>query len=152
MRDIRRERWRETHPIREAAHQAVARALKSGALVRQPCEECARHDGVEAHHEDYTKPLTVRWLCRFHHLARHRELRAQSVGWSDLSGEEIRAARLAIGMKSKDLADILGISQSFLSNIERCEKFAPPWMLIRMPPAIREPLVRARIAELEKLL
>lgn len=48
----------------------VARALWLGELVRQPCEVCGatRTDG---HHDDYSKPLEVRWLCRAHHAAAH---------------------------------------------------------------------------------
>jgi len=41
-------------------------ALKSGRLQRQPCEVCGA-TRVETHHEDYSKPLVVRWLCRPHH-------------------------------------------------------------------------------------
>lgn len=56
------------------AWNAVTGALASGALVREPCEVCAGPKS-EAHHEDYAKPLTVRWLCRRHHVDRHLELR-----------------------------------------------------------------------------
>lgn len=44
------------------------RAIQSGELVRQPCEKCGAAK-VEAHHDDYSKPLAVRWLCRLHHIA-----------------------------------------------------------------------------------
>ena len=43
--------------------------LKRGKLVRQPCEVCGAD--AEMHHDDYSKPLDVRWLCREHHLDHH---------------------------------------------------------------------------------
>jgi hypothetical protein len=52
------------------SHNAVARAVKSGRLIRQACQMCSRID-VHAHHDDYSKPLEVLWLCPVHHKARH---------------------------------------------------------------------------------
>lgn len=43
---------------------------RRGQLVPTPCEKCGSPD-VEMHHEDYTKPLEVRWLCRMCHLTEH---------------------------------------------------------------------------------
>lgn len=57
-------------PCKVAAHNAVRSAMASGALVRQPCEVCGRAK-TDAHHDDYTKPLAVRWLCRSHHAEWH---------------------------------------------------------------------------------
>jgi ribosomal protein S27AE len=54
------------------ARQQSAYAIKTGKLVRQPCEQCGKAKS-EAHHDDYSKPLTVRWLCRPHHGAVHRK-------------------------------------------------------------------------------
>lgn len=45
-------------------------SLKRGKLQRQPCEKCGRW--AEKHHDDYSKPLEVRWLCKDHHHAEHR--------------------------------------------------------------------------------
>jgi len=39
-----------------------------GILVPLPCEVCGSED-VERHHQDYSKPMLVRWLCRPHHKA-----------------------------------------------------------------------------------
>lgn len=30
---------------------------------------------VQAHHDDYSKPLEVRWLCVPHHALHHKQLR-----------------------------------------------------------------------------
>jgi len=54
--------WREQNPEKYAAHIAVATALKGGTLSRMPCEACGAGD-THAHHDDYSKPLDVRWLC-----------------------------------------------------------------------------------------
>ena len=50
---------------------AVFGAVKVGLLVPQPCEKCADTES-EAHHDDYDKPLEVRWLCRSCHYTHHR--------------------------------------------------------------------------------
>jgi len=60
------------YPERLKARSAVHYALKAGNLERQPCEICGKTE-VEAHHEDYSEPLQVRWLCRHHHREIHIE-------------------------------------------------------------------------------
>lgn len=55
------------------AHSAVQKALKERTLNKTPCEVCGSSE-VEAHHDNYDKPLDVRWLCLTHHRARHKEL------------------------------------------------------------------------------
>lgn len=64
-------RQRERQPERVAARVATQKAMASGRLVRQPCEVCGTSEKVEAHHDDYTKPLEVRWLCVTHHDEHH---------------------------------------------------------------------------------
>jgi len=56
--------------IRKRANRAVERALAAGNLRRQPCEICGDLN-AHAHHEDYSKPLEIRWLCRKHHNGLH---------------------------------------------------------------------------------
>lgn len=52
------------------AHTMVTKAIRDGRLTRQPCEVCGAGK-VDAHHDDYDKPLEVRWLCRLHHHHLH---------------------------------------------------------------------------------
>lgn len=46
--------------------------IRKGDLIKLPCEVCGTNEKVEAHHDDYSKPLDVRWLCRKHHQEHHR--------------------------------------------------------------------------------
>lgn len=57
--------------IRHEARWKVRRAVAAGALVRQPCERCSEIKS-QAHHDDYGKPLDVRWLCAACHRAWHK--------------------------------------------------------------------------------
>jgi hypothetical protein len=66
---------RAFHRAKRAADLAVRKALYDGTLVRQGCARCPRKRNVEAHHDDYSKPLDVIWLCRYHHRQRDAELR-----------------------------------------------------------------------------
>lgn len=65
--------WRKEDKRRTAAHNAVSRALRSGRLVRQPCERCGEEQSY-AHHESYDRKLDVKWLCQPCHKQRHKEL------------------------------------------------------------------------------
>ncbi len=64
-------RQKKKFPEKIRAGQIVQNALRSGKLEKQRCEVCGDQNG-HAHHEDYNKPLEVIWLCRKHHLQRHR--------------------------------------------------------------------------------
>ncbi len=57
-----------------ACNAIVRNALRSGRLKRMPCERCQTEEHIHAHHEDYTKPMDVMWLCRACHGLRHREI------------------------------------------------------------------------------
>jgi len=64
----------------DEAHNFVETAIQQGVLIPQPCEICGANgnmkDGrreVQGHHDDYNKPLTVRWLCQKHHHEWHRD-------------------------------------------------------------------------------
>ena len=67
---IERARLRNKNSVKSKAVFKVNAAIKAGKLVRQPCEECGAEKS-EGHHDDYAKPLEVRWLCRSHHRQWH---------------------------------------------------------------------------------
>lgn len=64
--------WRENNPQAYKAQTALGNALRDGKIKRQPCEVCGAAK-VHAHHEDYAKPLNVRWLCALHHHRLHAD-------------------------------------------------------------------------------
>lgn len=59
-------RWAQRNKEKRKAYWKVQEAIERGDLVRQTCEVCGEIK-TEAHHEDYSKPLEVRWLCTKHH-------------------------------------------------------------------------------------
>lgn len=64
------------HDLSYRAHHAVRtmtnQAIKYGKISRQPCEVCGV-EPAEAHHDDYNKPLGVRWLCKKCHTQWHND-------------------------------------------------------------------------------
>ena len=63
------------NPLKKAAYQIFKNAIKTGRLEKQPCERCGSAVRVHGHHDDYYKPLEVRWLCPKCHMERHREMK-----------------------------------------------------------------------------
>lgn len=75
-REAERMRARTKDPseaLKCAARRAVRHALETGRMVRGVCH-CG-NTKAQAHHDDYSKPLDVRWLCRPHHNEVHRASR-----------------------------------------------------------------------------
>lgn len=66
-------KYKEKYPQKHKAKQLVANAIRSGKLNVFPCSKCGAINS-EAHHEDYSKPLEVIWLCPKHHAERHVEI------------------------------------------------------------------------------
>lgn len=60
-------KWRKANMPQFRANLRVADAIRRGKLVRGNCEIC-KLPNAEAHHEDYSKPLMIRWLCKQHHV------------------------------------------------------------------------------------
>lgn len=58
------------YPERRRARRVVKRAIMSGRIKRMPCEVCGS-ELSEAYHDDYSRPLDVRWLCKLHHEIVH---------------------------------------------------------------------------------
>jgi len=62
---------------RDNIQERVSRAVKSGLLVKpSACSRCRGGTGrIHAHHDNYSRPLEVRWLCTRCHVTVHWELR-----------------------------------------------------------------------------
>jgi integrase len=55
----------------------VRKALASGVLTKpENCEICGLKETLDAHHDDYSKPLEVKWLCRSCHKCNHSGISA----------------------------------------------------------------------------
>lgn len=69
-------RWKKDNPEKSAIHSLVVWAIKTGVLVRkEECEQCGLKCKTQGHHEDYSKPLEVIWLCTICHGEKHRKYR-----------------------------------------------------------------------------
>lgn len=62
--------WRLKNPEGYKAHTAIGNAIRDGKIARMPCEVCGNKMS-HAHHDDYSKPFDVKWLCALHHHRLH---------------------------------------------------------------------------------
>lgn len=65
------QRYREKYPEKYLAHRLMRNAIRKKDIIPLPCEVCGK-EKVEGHHEDYSKPLDIIWLCKKHHLEAHK--------------------------------------------------------------------------------
>lgn len=66
--------WRMRNGKKQYAHEQLAYAVKTGKIERlYLCESCGKRGDMHGHHDDYSKPLDVIWLCPACHKQRHIE-------------------------------------------------------------------------------
>jgi hypothetical protein len=75
-----RKKYKENNPIKIGVHVMTGNAIRDGRLTKGNCEICGV-DKVHAHHDDYSMPFKVRWLCPLHHKQ-----------WHDENGEGLNAS------------------------------------------------------------
>lgn len=67
---VNSQKYRARDKVKERAHGRVNDAIAAGKLKRLPCENCGATPS-KAHHEDYSRPLEVVWLCAKCHRRLH---------------------------------------------------------------------------------
>lgn len=60
----------EERRLRRNARTILNHHLRDNGIERPRCELCT--EVAEAHHDDYSKPLEVKWLCLKHHRLYHK--------------------------------------------------------------------------------
>ena len=81
VRDMERERklnsarcakYRDNNPKKYNCRVVVKKQIAAGRIVASSaCMGCCRNIKTEAHHDDYNKPLQIRWLCKQCHEKWH---------------------------------------------------------------------------------
>lgn len=56
--------------LKRNAQSNLRRAIRIGKIARGICQVCGESK-TDAHHNDYSKPLEVIWLCPIHHRNLH---------------------------------------------------------------------------------
>lgn len=64
--------YRATYPNKYKAHMKLNNELRQGRVKRVEKCRCGKPSEV-AHHDDYLKPLEVRWMCQACHKQWHRD-------------------------------------------------------------------------------
>lgn len=85
--------FRQRFPEKWRAQQAVMNAVRRGRLVRPgACSACGTACKPHGHHDDYSQPLAVRWLCQPCHLKHHHAMRKSAV-LRDIEGPAVTSFR-----------------------------------------------------------
>lgn len=69
-----KKRFIAKNPVKRAAHVILGNAVRDGRIIKPArCDECKSTGRIHGHHDDYSMPLVVRWLCPKCHKKWHDE-------------------------------------------------------------------------------
>ena len=72
--------WELRNPEKKRASTTLSNAVRDGKIFRAyKCAICGSTKNIEAHHEDYTKPLEIVELCKKHHWEADEKRRLRNV-------------------------------------------------------------------------
>ena len=125
------------YPHKELARRLAAKAQKDGILIPEPCEVCG-NPRVEKHHDDYDKPMDIRWLCRLCHSrvhlfgsewierAKKRLAHLKGIPFSYMSEEQEKWRRMVDELNEKFtlayIAHEIGVTERQVTNIKQGDK------------------------------
>lgn len=68
-----KKKWQEKNTVKRAAHILLGNAIRDGKIVKADvCECCDNTENLHGHHDDYSQPLGVTWLCPKCHSDWHK--------------------------------------------------------------------------------
>jgi len=66
-------RWLEENREKRAAHIILGNRIRKGEVIKPDvCSCCGEAGTLHGHHNDYSRPLEVEWLCPSCHVKKHR--------------------------------------------------------------------------------
>jgi hypothetical protein len=65
------EKWKARELIRNFTREGISE--KNRIIRPNKCQSCDKECKPEAHHEDYSKPFEVQWLCKSCHSKTYRK-------------------------------------------------------------------------------
>lgn len=68
-------KWVRDNALKRAAHVLLSNSIRDGKVVKPSKCECGKEGKIHGHHDDYTQPLAVRWLCAKCHAEVHKQIR-----------------------------------------------------------------------------
>ena len=66
------QRYRYNNPEKRHARRYIQYRVAAGKIKREPCERCG-DTPTHAHHEDYSRPHDIVWLCHKCHFEIHKQ-------------------------------------------------------------------------------
>lgn len=112
--------YRGRNPEKRKAHNAVTNAVRDGRLVKPAvCQRCGELRRLHGHHHDYSKPLSVIWLCATCHQQHHAMMRLIEKSMNREEGQpRVRADVLAREAKERRKVAKLARSQAHAGQTE----------------------------------
>ena len=102
-RNARSSLWENKNPEKRRVHDRTMYAVKTGKINRpDQCSKCQKKCIPHAHHEDYSKPFNVLWLCSSCHFFHHHK----SKHYAERASEKTEKSDAVLRTQEETLGDM----------------------------------------------